>query len=218
MAIDPVDLPTTITVHSKKSHKTQKIMLGGIGGDHAVYVNGDLQIEVPLDDGVKDEKALAFVEAVKAFVAASPAQEKHDVANWPEHKESTENREKLVAIAESKEVDLSDFNRVLTEVHEANQPEVTMEPFGQRFVGIVDTYPALSKSMVESAREHIKVEQHRDSVLISITTEFAHEMGTSLVTILKPTSLPAEHAWVLFIELQKALFGSNPDAGFTSKP
>lgn len=84
-----------------------------------------------------------------------------------------------------------------------------MEPFGQSFVGICQTYPKLSNALVEKAREDFHLEQRRDSVQVSYNVE-----GKPVWPV---TSLPAEYAYVLYMELRNALFGSSEYAGFGTK-
>lgn len=86
----------------------------------------------------------------------------------------------------------------------------TMEPFGQRFVGIVDTYPLLSVAVVEQAAKDFEVYTRNNDVVL----EFKGLPGGMGFY----QELPPEYAYALFIRLQRILFGSNPDAGFGSKP
>lgn len=55
MAINPIDLPTYISVRNKITGQEFKIMLGGIG-DSAEYYNAEYQISIPLEDGVYDHQ------------------------------------------------------------------------------------------------------------------------------------------------------------------
>jgi len=100
----------------------------------------------------------------------------------------------------------------------ADIPQLQMEPFGQRFIGIVDTYPALSVEIVNHAKEHIDVEQHRESVIVTLKAGNWADGIVSCLDTWKPTSLPAEYAFVLWQKLRDALFGSDPYSEFTSKP
>lgn len=89
-------------------------------------------------------------------------------------------------------------------------PKPTMEEFGQRFVGIVDTYPLLSVAVVEQAAKDFEVYTRNNDVVL----EFKGLPGGMGFY----QELPPEYAYALFIRLQRILFGSNPDAGFGSKP
>lgn len=50
MAIDPVDLPSTITVDM--SGVAQKLLFAGCNGVEAIYKGGSLQVSIPLNEGV----------------------------------------------------------------------------------------------------------------------------------------------------------------------
>ena len=85
------------------------------------------------------------------------------------------------------------------------------EPFGQRFVGLVDSHPTLSASKVAEARGAIRVEIQHGCIFI----ELQHLAGVALA-LPEQFTLEPEQAYALYIELRNKLFGSNEYASFKS--
>lgn len=91
-----------------------------------------------------------------------------------------------------------------------------VEPFGQRFLGVVDSYPALSRAEVKHAQEHVDVSVRNDSIILGMFVG-THADGIEYATAPLPEiALSPEYAYVLYIKLRNALFGSSEFSGFAS--